>query len=345
MIPLLLSLSTRIRDLTLGSEAPQSVYLLRKSAWREAASNQTKAMIHHFGIDIAKDTLAICDGNRSFEIPNQRASIQRWLRSLKEPARIAMESTGKYGELLASLAFQAGHEVFVIPPTWIRHHRISTGVRAKTDKVDARAIYRFILETQRHLRPWKPMPEQLQKLVQIRKDRAAAVKALGAFRMQAPTNGRPSEVVKALEQHIAALEKDIIAILGTYPQSEILQSVPGVGPQATAIILPILLHRQFQNADQFAAFAGLDPTPVDSGLMRGTRRISKRGDRHLRGALYMAAVSASRSLAFKATYAKLKTKLKAKQALIALARRISKILLALFKTNSTFQPQRVASTL
>ena len=56
-------------------------------------------------------------------------------------------------------------------------------------------------------------------------------------------------------------------------------------------------------------------------------------------------MSASRSLAFKETYQKLKKKLKPKQALLALARKLSKILLAIYKTRTTFQTERLANTL
>lgn len=299
-------------------------------------------MVHHIGVDVAKAFLAVFDGRRSFEIPNTPSGMAAWLKGIGGTARIAMESTGRYGELLARLAYEAGHEVFVLPPSWVRHHRLSAGGRAKTDKADARAIQKFIAEPPRALAPWRPMDEALEKIVQLKRDRDAAVKTLAAFRMRGAVQGRPEAVVQALKEHIAALDQQLEAEMSQRPEAALLQSVPGVGLQTAAAVLPILQHRQFRSADQLAAFAGLDPAPCESGTFKGRRRISKRGDARLRTALYLAAVSACRSAAFKGIYQKLKEKLKPKQALAALARRISRILLAIYKTKQPFNPERVA---
>lgn len=45
---------------------------------------------------------------------------------------------------------------------------------------------------------------------------------------------------------------------------------------------------------QWTAWAGLDPRPRDSGPLKPARHISRMGNKHLRGALYMPALAATR---------------------------------------------------
>ena len=86
------------------------------------------------------------------------------------------------------------------------------------------------------------------------------------------------------------------------------------------------------------ALAGLAPFNRDSGLMRGSRQI-RGGRRRVRQALYMAAVSASRSKSlFAETYRALRQAGKPpKLALIALARKILVTLNAIVRDQTPFK--------
>jgi transposase len=71
-----------------------------------------------------------------------------------------------------------------------------------------------------------------------------------------------------------------------------LRSIKGVGPN-TAI--PFLAEvgevKNFASSKKLIAFAGLDPLIHQSGKFLGTSKLSKRGNRHLRSAIYLMAAS------------------------------------------------------
>jgi transposase len=92
----------------------------------------------NIGVDVAKDAVVVgCDeqGSTVHSIPNNRTALMAWLASLPSRSRIGMEATGCYHELLADLAHEHGHTVFVLNPKDTRHYAQAVGLRAKTDRV------------------------------------------------------------------------------------------------------------------------------------------------------------------------------------------------------------------
>lgn len=86
------------------------------------------------------------------------------------------------------------------------------------------------------------------------------------------------------------LEEQIKQITQALPEVELVKSIPGVGDKlAAAIVAEIGDAKQFRNAKQLVAYAGLDPGIFSSGKFTATSsRITKRGSKRLRRALYLA---------------------------------------------------------
>ncbi len=99
---------------------------------------------------------------------------------------------------------------------------------------------------------------------------------------------------KRLKQR-ASLESTAEDLLNDNPQYRILVSVPGIGP---IIALTILAEagdlRRFGRVKQFLKYCGLNLATYQSGTLRGTSHISKRGNPRLRRAFWLAATIAAR---------------------------------------------------
>lgn len=92
------------------------------------------------------------------------------------------------------------------------------------------------------------------------------------------------------QNQLSRLEKHIEETSATLPEVELLKTIPGIGDKlAATIIAEIGDARQFRSAKQLVAYAGLDPCVYSSGKYTATsNRITKRGSKRLRRALYLA---------------------------------------------------------
>jgi transposase len=101
-----------------------------------------------------------------------------------------------------------------------------------------------------------------------------------------------------------------------------------------------------KSADAFVAFTGLDPRPDDSGQHRGKRRLSKRGPAELRRLLYVAAMSAKKTKAWKPLFEHYRAKgLSSTAALVILARRIARTAWSMYTYKTDFDPARLTKSL
>jgi len=97
-----------------------------------------------------------------------------------------------------------------------------------------------------------------------------------------------------LEQHVAATEREIEALLATVEQH--LTDIKGLSAVLAASLLAEIGDiGRFPRLESLVAYAGLDPTVFSSGEFTASQaHMSKRGSPYLRRALWLAALSASR---------------------------------------------------
>lgn len=306
------------------------------------------------GVDVAKAELVMAvhgqDGCRS--VANDASAINTWLRELPAGAALAMESTGRHHQLLATLAGAAGLQVFVLNARDVHFYAKALGARAKTDRVDAQVIARYLAEQHTHLRPWR-VPHALLSQVQcLLGQRWTAVTKRTALRQSMQgCDGAIADHVQALEAAFAALLQAMDArIVQLFvedaqlrAQRKLLQSIVGVGPQSSALLVSVLAQANFASSDALVAYSGLDPRACDSGRSRGHRRLSKRGQPALRRQMYLAAMSACHTKAFEGTYKALRQRgLETTEALVVLARKLLRIAFAVWRSGMPFDPQRLA---
>jgi len=152
-------------------------------------------------------------------------------------------------------------------------------------------------------------------------------------------------------QRIALLDKQITAIEAALKVAfakepnlqaklELLMSVPGYGfVTAATVLAETNAFETLENGHEIAAYAGLAPAPHQSGLSQRRGRISKVGNARLRRIAYMAALGAKLShSSFKTFYESLRARGKPpKVALVALARKLLRVGLAVVKSGQPYQ--------
>lgn len=302
--------------------------------------------LHLFGVDASKAEHVAYDGVRLSVFGNNEKGIRAWISCLPPGSVIALEPTASFGDLLARRAFEAGHTVFMVQPSWIKAHRRSSGKRAKTDTEDAKLIYDYVQEKRSILHPWKPFSQAIEELRKLVRQRVGLAEDIGRTRKRCKALGMSEVMVQAVlrssKEVLEDLNKRLKEKLASIPEARFLLSIHGIGPVAAGNLLVVLKHIEFRHIDSFIAWIGIDPVPNESATITCRRCISKKGSKHLRTALFIAAMSASRTKTWKPRYeALVKNGLAPRQALIALAKKMATIAFHLYRLKVEFDPRAV----
>ncbi len=302
------------------------------------------------GIDIAKAHLDVhvLPAGEAFTVPRDGESLADLAERLKalSPTLVVLEATGGLEAIVAATLGQAGLPVTAVNPRQIRDFARALGRLAKTDALDAEVIALFAQRIRPEVRPLPD--EQTRMLSELVARRRQLVEMMTAERNRRSRLSRKS-LVKALDRHLAALQKDLSAIeeeikttvRGTpiwREREDLLRSVPGVGPTVARTILADVPEIGTLDRKQIAALIGVAPLNWDSGTLRG-RRITWGGRAKVRTALYMAALVAShRNPVLKSFYQRLVQAGKAKKlALVAVMRKLLTILNAIIRDHTPWQ--------
>lgn len=148
-------------------------------------------------------------------------------------------------------------------------------------------------------------------------------------------------------ERLRETEEEMGTALGQTGLAQFLLSVPGVGVVTAASFLgEIGDPARYEDARQVQKLAGYNLKENSSGQHRGQTRITKRGRPGLRRLLYLAAlVAVAKTAEFKALHTHLKNRaqnpLKPKQALVAIACKLIRVLFTLARKQRNYDRQIV----
>lgn len=301
------------------------------------------------GFDVGQENLDVYGTgfNREIQIRNRKAAIRDYLGQLAVPVSLAVEATNDYHEPLIEIATELGMTVYLVDGYRLSHYREVVGTRAKTDRSDARLIYRYLQSERALLRPLSLQNREERLIWRLLKRRAKVVK----LRTQLELSLRQVDVPAADQAHaMAGLDQLIrkltdqakqLAHTANWGESLTrLRTIPGIG-ELSALGLRALYGRgEFANADRFIAFLGLDVRVRDSGCYRGRRKLTKRGDPEIRRLLF----NGARSVASRYDYwrdlkaSHLSRGLSEIQSSVVISRKLARIGFAILRDGTEYQP-------
>ena len=263
------------------------------------------------GIDVSKHTLDIVllyeQRSKHLKVANTPSgfqTLQTWLSKHDcQSVHACMEATGQYGFAAAEFLYSRGYQVSVINPARIKAYGVSRLKRNKTDKADAKLIAEFCLKEKPA--PWCPprpvfsalkaLVHQLNALMAMKQQERNRQE----FKSSAPlVDAILREHIDFLDTKIKELRKAIYQLIRQDPQLKhqmaLLVSIPGIGDiTAIRLLAEIRDFRDFDNARQLTAYAGLNPSQFQSGTsVHRKSKLSKTGSSTLRYTLYFPAIVA-----------------------------------------------------
>lgn len=308
----------------------------------------------YVGIDVCKDRLDVgfWPSGKTFSEPNDAKGIARLVKRLskREPSLVVLESTGRLEVPVALELGEAGVPYRIVNPRQVRDFAKALGQLAKTDRIDSIVLARWAESAK--LEP-KPLPDaerrELRALV-MRRLQLIETKVAEENRLKSELVPKVRKSLKDsiawLERQIKKLDNDLDRMVKNSPTfsdlNDLIQSVPGIGPNTANMIIACLPEMGTLNRRSVAALVGVAPLNRDSGKTQG-RRFCWGGRAEVRAALYMAALVASRyNPVIKAIYLRLRAKGKpAKIALVACMRKLLVIMNAMVRDQT---PWRQTST-
>jgi transposase len=315
------------------------------------------------GIDVAKKTLDIILSNGMRKSHKQFENSQKgydqldtWLKKQETVnAHVCLEATGQYGDGIAEYLYALGYSVSVVNPARIKHYANSKLQRNKTDKADAQVIAEFCFKENPAV--WSPPPasfKDLQALVRhldnLQTTRQQEVNRLASGIRTAVVVESLQEIRSFLDDQIKQTKKIIQKHIDKNPEikrmQDLLVTIPGIGKLTAAKLLGEIRNiRDFRNARQLAAYAGLTPRNFLSGVsVHKKSRLSKTGNAHLRKTLFMPAITAKHWNSIVSTFCdRLKLSgLRPMEVIGAAMRKLIHLVFGVLKTGRPFDPNYLA---
>jgi transposase len=321
------------------------------------------------GIDVAQNELVVSLGRIDHELTldifdykvfsNNAKGFRELVKWAEKQVRnelkvrYVMEATGVYHEALAYYLTDSGSEVSIVLPNKISNFFRTLDVNTITDKTASEAIARFGLE--RKLEIWQKPKKMFRDLKQLTRerdqlilDRTVLKNQLHAENAEAFPNpdsiSRVNKRIKLIDKQELEIKTEIAVIVKQDPdlvnKVNLMTTIPGVGKLTAIIVLAETNGFELiKSKKQLVSYSGLDVKLKDSGKsVKSKPRISKKGNRHIRKAMYMPALSAMRH---NQQHQELFVRLVAKhgikmKAAVAVQRKILELMYSIFNSEKPF---------
>lgn len=338
--------------------------------------------MNHVAIDLGGRESQLCArGPDGSIVKEARVSTKSLLKVVEEwePSRVILETSAEAFRI-ADAALKRGHEVRVVPATLVK--QLGVGARGvKNDRRDAQVLseascridlpsVHIPSETSRLLKSLCGSREALISSrtmlinnvrgwlrTQLIRIRTGATRTFPArLREHATSNGitipphmeRQLVVIEAVTLQLKEADLQVQQIADADPVCRRLMTVPGVGPvTAVRFLAAIDDMTRFRNAHAVQSYIGLTPGEQSSSDRKQNTGITKAGCSELRRTLIQAAWIAFR-VCSNEPMVMWARQIEARRgkfiAVVALARKISGILFALWRDGTTYRPSRSASS-
>lgn len=321
------------------------------------------------GIDVAQNELVVSFGRMSHDTgtdifafktfantPKGFNDLVAWVNKLTIKdigVRYVMEATGVYHEKLAYYLSDNGQQVSIVLPNKISNYFRTLDIKTITDKTASQAICRFGLERkldlwQRPKKIFKDLKQLTREREQLIADRTVLKNQLHAEKAGAFPNEssiqRVTKRIRLIDKQELEIKAEIAELVKKdtelIKKINTITTIPGVGKLTAVIVLAETNGFELiKNKKQLVSYSGLDVKLKDSGTsVKSKPKISKRGNRYLRKAMHMPALSAMRyNEHHKAVFVRLVSKHGIRmKAAVAVQRKILELIYTVYKTDKAF---------
>ena len=311
-------------------------------------------MKNYIGIDVSKSTIDVYDGKKSYKFENSEIGFKQVV-SLSEEIKdsiLIFEPTGIYSYALTNFCSIHKIKVVMVGPKESRDFARSLKVRSKTDKIDAKVLYKYKSHVEPKMVKVPSVNHHAVKIQEMLNVYEGILSAKQKFKNQIESTSKEhKDLVRTLNRMIDHLDLEAQKLFNKIEllllkdekiksKYDAISTIPSIGQKSALYLAAFFLKYPLANAKELTALMGLDPVMKDSGTYRGKQRISKHGGQQLRNLLYLPTLCAiQHNDRIKAFYEGLTSRAKTKKlAVIASMRKLILMAFSLFKSEEEYQP-------
>ena len=311
-------------------------------------------MKNYIGIDVSKSTIDVYDGKKSYKFENNETGFKQ-IVSLSEEIKntvLIFEPTGIYSYALTNFCSTYKIKVVMVGPKESRDFARSLKVRSKTDKIDAKVLYKYQSHVEPKMVKVPTVNHHAVKIQEMLNVYEGILSAKQKFKNQIESTSKEhKDLVRTVKRMIDNLELEAQKLFNKIEllllkdekiklKYDAISTIPSIGQKSALYLAAFFLKYPLANAKELTALMGLDPVMRDSGTYRGKQRISKHGGQQLRNLLYLPTLCAiQHNDRIKAFYEGLTSRAKTKKlAVIASMRKLILMAFSLFKSEEEYQP-------
>lgn len=257
------------------------------------------------GVDLSKDALDVFFHSKSYHLTNDECGFRQLLHLIKpagDKVILAYESTGSLSRPFTRKLIAAGLHWICLQPYMVRNFARGIGQYAKTDKIDAEMIARYVSVVRpqvSHAYNNKHLDMQdIYGAIELLKRSVASIKAAcKASHVLPSVLQNLSDAIESLTQRIKSLQKELLHMIMQdsvlKKRYELYLQEPGIGMEIALCLVCYLPELGLQPGKRISALVGVAPYNWQSGNSNATRHIYG-GRRQVRDMLYMAGIAIRR---------------------------------------------------
>ena len=310
-------------------------------------------MEQYIGIDISKSTLDVYDGKKSYKFDNNETGFKEIVALVEDINNtiFIFEPTGIYSYAITDFCSENSIKIVMVGPKESRDFARSLKVRSKTDKIDAKVLYKY----QSHIEPSMvkvPVVNhqgiKVQEMLNVYENIQSSKQT---FKNQIESTSKSDkDLLRTLNRIIKDLDAEALKLFNKIElillkdeeikaKYEVISTIPSIGQKSALYLTAFFLKYPMANAKEMTALVGLDPVMRDSGTFKGKQRISKQGGQQLRNLLFLPTLCAiQHNDRIKAFYERLISNAKSKKlVVIASMRKLILMAFSLFKSGEVYK--------
>ena len=311
-------------------------------------------MKNYIGIDISKSSIDVYDGKKSYKFENNENGFKEVvaLSDNIDDTIFIFEPTGIYSYDITGFCDKNSISCVIVSPKVSRDFARSLKVRSKTDKIDAKVLYKYQSHVEPNMVKVPKINHQAVKIQEMLNSYELLKSNIQQFKNQLESISNDNKSLIRLtnkmikfneteaDKLFIKIENLLLKDESTKRKYEAMLTIPAIGNKSALYLISFFIKYPLANAKELTALVGLDPVMKDSGTYRGRQRISKHGGQQLRNILFLPTLASLRfNDRIKVFYARLTSNSKSKKlAVIASMRKLILMAFSIYKSEQHYQP-------